>query len=181
MNRARHPTQVLLIWCLAPYFLEGCTLVAGRVRPIWRASWSQVSYSAPSQSEPYRSPITLQVLVYGERHETLPGVVVTARDRQGHKITEVTDLTGTVSFALIPGTSSLDIRMAGLAGYHRTVEVRASSVCVVTVYLAYEWGETITQKHEPANSSQQPTACRSLARGFRPSSLVDSGVTAAGT
>ena len=35
--------------------------------------------------------------------------------------------------------------------------------------------------HRPPNSSQQPTACRSLARGFRPSCFVGSGVSLAGT
>jgi len=33
----------------------------------------------------------------------------------------------------------------------------------------------------PANTSQQPTTCRSLTRGFRPSYLVDSRVSLAGT
>ena len=114
--------------------LQGCTIVGGRVRPVWEPTWSRID----AVESPQEQRGTLRVVVRGPDGGILPSVWVAVTDERGYRVLNVTRQDGTASFAFVPGRVHVDVEFAGFMSHHREVDLVAGKISVLDVFLDYD-------------------------------------------
>ena len=146
--KSHSPIVVTALSVVVAFVATACAIVHGRVRPVWNASWSELSCTEANAAD----QDVLMVLVKDEAGKTLPGVTITATP-DSHEVggsrQSVTDRYGEVQMKLAPSTWSIEVELIGFERTQRRLSVPGGYRCHLLVYLHLEPTIITAQRARP--------------------------------